>query len=134
MNNSRILISIIVTALLVGAGSFFGGVQHQKSQEPTAGDFQAMRGQFRSGEIPQGVVQSGQGKPVSGEIIRSDEESITVKLADGSSRIIFVGEEAQINKSAPGVRDDLIEGAQVFVTGTENPDGSITATSVQIGD
>ena len=136
MDNSKLLVVVALTALLVGAGSFFGGVQYQKSQEPTAGDFQAVREQFGAGERPQGFGDrlQGQGRPVSGEIIGRDEESVTVKLPDGSSRIIFVGDDTQINKSAPGTKDDLAEGVQVLVVGSENPDGSLTATSVQIGD
>lgn len=136
MNNSKIFISVAATALVVGAGGFFGGVQYQKSQKPSVGDFQAMREQLGSGERPQGFGDrlQGQGRPVSGEVIAQDEESVTVKLADGSSRIIFVGEDVQINKSAPGTKDDLTEGVQVLVVGSENPDGSITATSIQIGE
>ena len=137
MKNQKIIIpAAILLVFLVGAGGFFGGMQYQKTKRPAVGDFQAMRGEFRSGELPQGVGGrlQGQGRPVSGEIIGKDEESITVKLPDGSSRIIFVGDDTQINKSAPGTKDDLTEGTPVFVIGSENSDGSLTATSIQVGE
>jgi len=134
--NNKILISVVATALVVGTAGFFGGMQYQKTRRPAMGDFQAMREQFRTGELPQGVEGrlQGQGRPVSGEIIGQDEESITVKLPNGSSRIIFVGDETQISESTPSAKDRLTEGMQVFVTGSENSDGSLNATSVQIGE
>ena len=136
MKDSKIIIPAIILLLaLFGVVGFLAGVQYQKSKRPTVRDFQAMRGQFGAGERPQGLGGrfQGQGRPISGEIIEGDEKSITVKLPDGSSRIIFVGETVQINKSAPGTKEDLIQGTQVFVVGSENPDGSLTATSIQIG-
>lgn len=114
---------IVLLMFVIGAGSFFAGIQYQKSKRP----------QLRAGEHPQGFRErlQNQGRPISGEIIDSDEKSITVKLPDDSSRIVFVGDSVQINKSAPGTKDDLAPGTQVFVIGSENPDGSITANSIQ---
>lgn len=129
MKNTKIAILVIILLMfVVGAGSFFAGVQYQKSKRPSIGE------QFRSGERPQGFGGrlQGQSRPISGEIIDSDEKGITVKLPDGSSRIIFVGESVQINKSAPGTKEDLIKGVQVFVVGSENSDGSITAQNIQL--
>ena len=138
MENQKIFIPVIaLLVVVVGTSGFFGGMQYQKSQRQAPGDFQAIRGQLKSGELPQEFgrrLQQGQGQPVSGEIIYCDEESITVKLANGSSQIIFVGESVKINKSAPGTKDDLIEGTRVLVVGSENPDGSLNAASIQIGD
>lgn len=128
-------IYIFVFILVVSSGvAFFAGMQYQKSQIPSARNFQNMRGQFGQGTRAQisGMPLQGQGRPVSGEIIGKDEKSITVKLADGSSRIVFVGETIEINQMTLVAKDDLVEGVQVFVTGIENSDGSITANSIQI--
>jgi hypothetical protein len=134
--DNKILLVVVVVALVAGAGGFFGGMQYQKSQRQMPGGFQAMREQFRGGEGPQGAMQFGQGegRPVSGEIISSDENSITVKLPDGSSRIVFVGDETKISESTPSAKNRLTAGTPVFVTGSENSDGSLTATSIQIGN
>ena len=131
--NSKILIPVVV-ALVVGAGGFFAGMQYQKRKVPALGDFQNMRGLFGQGTRAQisEIPLQNQGRPVSGEIIAQDEESITVKLTDGSSRIVFVSESAKINKLISSVKDDLVEGMQVFVTGNENSDGSMTASLLQI--
>jgi len=124
--NNKILLAVLVAALVFGAGGFFGGMQYQKSRRQVPRDFQAMREQ-------RGFFQ-GQERPVSGEIIARDEKSITVKLPDGSSRIVFVGEGTKISESTPSAKERLVEGTLVFVTGTANPDGSLTATSIQMGD
>lgn len=128
-------IYIFIFILVVSSGvAFFAGMQYQKGRRTIIGDFQNMRGQFGQGLRAQisGIPLQGQGRPVSGEIIGKDDKSITVKLSDGSSRIVFVSDSTKINKQTSGSKDDLVNGTQVFVTGTENSDGSITANSIQI--
>lgn len=68
----------------------------------------------------------------NGEIIAKDEKSITIKLRDGGSKIIFLSGTTAINKSATGTIDDLKVGTQVTATGTINTDGSVSAQMVQI--
>jgi hypothetical protein len=67
-----------------------------------------------------------------GAIIGIDEKSITVKLRDNSSKIVFVSSSTEVMKSAQGSILDLVIGEQVTVSGTPNSDGSITAQSVQV--
>ncbi len=135
MNNSKLLIAILATTLVAGAAGFFGGMQYQKSKKVVMGNFPVMSEQFRSGERQMfGGDLQDRGRMTRGEIIDSDEKSITVKLPDGSSRIIFVGETTKISESTPSAKERLTEGTQVFVTGTANPDGSMNATLIQIED
>jgi len=91
------------------------------------GDFQGQRGQLNGNNVNQGL------RPVSGTIISQDEESITVKLADESSKIILITENSTINKTEEGSKEDLGEGTEVTIFGQENSDGSITAQNIQIG-
>lgn len=71
-------------------------------------------------------------RPVSGEIINSDDQSITVKTNDGSSKLIFLSDNTEINEATKAAVSDLEIGKQVAVFGTENPDGSITGQNIQL--
>ena len=71
-------------------------------------------------------------RPVNGEIIAADEKSITVKLQDGSSKIVIVSETTQINKAEQATKQDLRVGEKVAVFGQENSDGSLTTQNIQI--
>ncbi|MEW6771971.1 MAG: DUF5666 domain-containing protein [Bacillota bacterium] len=122
----------LVLALLMGIGGFFLGLVYQKSQaaglaRPGAGD---MRG---SGGLPRRAFDPELGRLVAGEIIEKDEKSITIKLQDGSSKIVLLPDNTEFRKTTAGSQDDLKQGERVFVVGKENADGSITATTVQIG-
>ena len=124
---NNILIIVVVVALVVGAGGFFAGMKYQQSKRPSFGQFarDGQRGQFQN--------RNGQNfRPVSGEIISSDEKSITVKLQDVSSKIVVLSEVTSINKAEQGSKEDLKTGEQVAVFGTENSDGSVTAQNVQL--
>ena len=125
----------IIIALVIGGAAFFGGMQYQKTQ--TSG---LMQGQLRgpNGSGLQGGFQgrggNGQGMiPVSGEIISQDDTSITVKMPDGSSKIVILSDDTNINKSSEGTQADLKTGETVTAFGTTNSDGSITAQNVSIG-
>jgi hypothetical protein len=134
---SNYLITAVV-AVVVGAVAFFGGMQYQMRQRPT------MNGQFTNrmgGPRGQGETGSTQGgpramigmAPVSGEIISQDDSSITVKMPDGSSKIVILSDQTTVNKSSAGTKTDLKTGEEVTAFGTQNQDGSITAQSVSIG-
>lgn len=129
------LTTTLIIAVFVGAGAFYGGMQYQKSQRPAgmqfAGRFNGVRGE---GGFARGGTAQGQGtRPVSGEIVSQDADSITVKLPDGSSTIVLLSEKTVINKTSEGSKTDLKEGETVFAFGTQNADGSLTAENVSIG-
>lgn len=125
--NKNLLITILVAAI-VGGASFYGGMMYQQKKIPVR---QGANGQaFRPGGRGQG---QGTGfRPVSGEILSADDKSITVKLMDGSSKIIFLSEKTVINKAATATKTELIIGAKVAAFGTDNSDGSVTAQSIQL--
>jgi hypothetical protein len=67
-----------------------------------------------------------------GDIISGDDKSATLKLRDGGSKIVFFSDNTAITKFTQGAKSDLVVGESVMVEGTNNPDGSITATTIQI--
>jgi hypothetical protein len=127
MKNNLIIVAIII-AIIAGAAGFFGGIKYQQSKTPSfSRNFQGQRGQPNGNNANQGL------RPVSGTIISQDETSITVKLADESSKIILLTDNSTINKTEEGSKEDLTEGTEVTVFGQANSDGSITAQNIQIG-
>jgi hypothetical protein len=73
------------------------------------------------------------GRPVSGQIISQDDKSITLKLNDGSTKIVILSNKTEISKATTGTKADLKNGERVMAIGTQNSDGSITANLVSIG-
>jgi len=133
--NNKLVIAVILTAVIVGTGSFFGGMQYGKSARPNFArqNFNGQMGANIAGGIGAraGGARAG-ANFTAGEIIAKDSQSITVKLRDGSSKIVFLSASTAITKSVDGITDDLAVGKTVTVTGSANSDGSITAQMVQL--
>lgn len=129
-NNSLIITAAVAIVCLVGG--FFGGIQYQKSQVPSFD-----RSQFQNGVRPSGFpARNGNtqgGRPVSGEIVSLEDNTLTIKTQDGGSKIVILSELTNINKTSEATKDDLSEGEQVIVIGTEGSDGTITAQTISIG-
>jgi hypothetical protein len=133
MKNNTIIIAVVT--LLVGAGAgFFGGMKYQQSRR-TAGFAQFAGGQGRTGL---GTTRSGNGsqagnfRPVTGSITSVDDKSATVKMADGSSKIVILSDSTKITKGTDASKSDLKIGENIMVTGTTNSDGSVTAQNIQL--
>lgn len=132
MKNNSINITIVV-ALVVGAAAFFGGMKYQQSQRLTFSQFAGGNGgNFMMRNGGQGNGNRSGMRPVSGEIISSDNNSITVKMADGSSKIVLVNDKTSINKAEKATTSDLTTGQTVAVFGNTNSDGSVTAQNIQL--
>ena len=123
--------TLAVILLIVGlSAGFFTGIKYQESKMPQgvrqfAGGNGTNRGQF-------GQRNGSNGRPIVGEIISSEDKSITVKLQDGSSKIVLLSDKTQINKAAEGTKSDLRTGERVAVFGSENSDGSVTGQNIQL--
>ncbi len=133
------ILPIIIAIVVIGGGAFYGGMKYGQS---TRQNFvrQNLGGQQSSivggARLRQGF--GGQGF-IAGEIISKDDpakdgagKSITVKLPDGSSKIIFYSGSTEISKSVSGTSNDLETGKTITVNGTANSDGSFTAETIQL--
>ena len=89
-------------------------------------------GNFTPGQNRGAMRGNRGGGALVGEIISKDEKSITIKLKDGGSKIVFFGESTSIIKADPGTTSDLSIGQQIVIMGSTNTDGSETAQSIQI--
>ncbi len=129
------MIMTAVVAVVVAGVSFFGGMKYQQSKAPAFGGGRSgANGQFAGGQgRAVGATGSRSGfRPVSGQIVNVDAKSMTVKLQDGSSKIILLSDTTTFSKSDSGSKTDLTTGATVAVFGTDNSDGSLTAQNIQL--
>lgn len=144
---NKVITIVIAVAVVVGGGAFYGGMKYAQSKAPqgrlSQADFQNLSPEERQQRIQQlganaGGFRGGSGGNRSGggftagEIISKDDKSVTVKLQDGGSKIIFLSDSTQITKSATGALSDLEVGKNISVNGTANSDGSVTAQNIQL--
>lgn len=128
---------VVIVVVAVCAGAFYAGMQYGgrggSGANGQRNNMAGARGQQFGG--PQGGQRGAvraNGGFVNGEIIAKDDKSITIKMQDGGSKIVFLSTTAQISKTTEGSANDLVVGKQVSVIGSVNSDGSVSAQSVQI--
>jgi len=126
-------LSLIAVAILVGGLSFYGGVQYANAAKGSSGNPQTQGGQGQ--RVRQGGGQFGRnqgGAMVNGEILSVDAQSVTVKLPAGGSKIAFYSTSTKISKTVDGTIEDLKVGETLMLNGQDNPDGSMTAQTIQL--
>lgn len=141
--NMKKSLPLIIAALIIAGGSFFAGMQYQKnaiaSNAGQRGNFANLTPEQRQTRFQQnGGAGGGRGAALAnggfatGAILSKDVQSITVKLQDGGSKIIYLSDKTQVMKTASGSQDDLTIGEQISAQGSPNDDGSISAQTIQI--
>ena len=143
MKDKKSILITVGASLVVRVASFFAGTKVAPKQEGMFTMSQDSNGRFttRAGQMRgEGGTVNFQGgntrnmmRPVSGEVLSQDENSVTVKEADGSSKIVILSDKTSINKTTSGSKTDLKTGEKITAFGTSNSDGSITAENISIG-
>jgi hypothetical protein len=128
MKNSSVIAIAIVCLLLGGAAGYLVTTTFIK---PNARNFNGIalgNGQFRTaragGSNSMGLV--------TGELLKKDNGSLSIKLRDGSSKLVLTTSSTEAVKMASTTLDTLSIGENVIVSGTTNSDGSLTAQTVQV--
>ena len=116
------IVGIVVLVIVFYVGVSFGKGQTSTSTSAAATAY--------GGARTRGA--GGFGGATIGQIISKDATSITVAIASGGSKIIFLDNTTPITKQVSGTMTDLAVGTNVMVTGTANTDGSESAQSIQI--
>jgi len=132
MKNNLIL-TILIIALFTGIG-FFAGTKYQQTKAISDFRQQIPGGGLMRGDVTGDGIQNkarGIGQ-IIGEILSTDEKSITVKMTDGSSKIILINDKTAINKATQGTVSDLKVGEKVAVFGVTNADGSVSGQNIQL--
>ncbi len=140
------ILPVIIAVVVVGCSAFYGGMKYGQSNVLTGSGQGAIAGfanltpeqrqqrlqQMGAGAAGAQFGSRGNGGDANGEIIAKDDKSITLKLRDGGSKIIFYSANTEIGKFASGIASDLEIGKTVSINGKTNSDGSISAQSIQI--
>lgn len=138
------VLPIIAVLIIVGAGAFYGGMKYAENKSSTGDpennfrNFQNLSSEERQQRLNQtgGSERMGNGRIganfANGEIISKNDKSITVKLRDGGSKIVFYSNGTEVGKFVSGTVNDLEVGKTVMVNGKANSDGSMTAQSIQM--
>lgn len=141
--NTNKKIGYIILAVVIAVGLFYGGTKFGEMRmsgarsgmassqfggrtSGTAGGFAGRTGQAS------GRFNVANGGATAGQVISMDDKSITVKLPDGGSKIIFTSPSTTVLKFEQGTIADVSVGTNVSVQGSANTDGSVTAQSIQI--
>lgn len=132
MEKNKVIGFGVVAALVIAGIAFYSGAQYAKSTSNSLYAQNSQRGGMMNGSTGRRGAIGGMGGFIGGEVLSKDAQSITIKLRDGGSKIVFVASSTQISKSAPGNIDDVAIGSQIMVTGSTNSDGSATAQTIQI--
>ncbi len=131
--SSKNLIITILVVGVVGLGAFFAGMLFQKSQTQTSySQYQGMRRFGQNTMMGRQNGNRGFGGAVVGEIESIDNDSLTIKLPDGSSKIVNLSNSTTYSKTDNGSKTDLKAGMRVAAIGATNSDGSVTAQNIQI--
>ena len=143
--------TIFIVALIVATSSaFYGGMTFAKKRSAgnrATNNFQNLRNlspEERQKRLSEMGVAGGRGfrggsnsgnagsRPVSGEILSQNKDGFTIKLRNGSTKIIFTSASTTITKSTAGNTNDITKNATVIITGNQNPDGSYGAKTIQL--
>ncbi|MEK7166031.1 MAG: DUF5666 domain-containing protein, partial [Patescibacteria group bacterium] len=104
--------------------------KYQESRRPT--NFRQFGNALgRPGQVG-GATNRGDNGRVQGEILATDGKSLTVKLGDGSSKIVILSAGTTVSETATSSAAALKVGDQVAVLGSQNSDGSVTAQNIQL--
>lgn len=123
------IIIVAAMAFVIGGGCGYGVGKIMPGGDGRPAQFAGQMG----GQFDTSRTRANSGESfITGEVIASDDTSVTVKSRDGSSKIVLVGSSTQITKGAEGTRSDLTVGTNVTAVGTTNSDGSVLATTVSI--
>lgn len=121
---NKIYIGAAVLAVVLMGVSFFAGMKYSQAEK-------VFNAPGQPGVSIRGNKQGGGGFN-SGEIIAKDDKSVTIKLIDGGSKIIFFSSSTEVGKFVTGATADLEIGKTIMVQGQTNQDGSVTAQSIQV--
>lgn len=136
--NNNIIIGAIIAVIALSGIAFYAGMQYEAHgiTASAAPNFSQQSGRFGGGAgTPGGAPRTAQrfGGATIGSVLSKDQNSMTIKLQNGGSQIVFYTASTSVVKSSPSSIDDVRVNDSVLITGKPNSDGSVSASSIQDG-
>lgn len=141
MDKKIILIMLVIAVICGGVGykvgdkmsqvkriAQFAGMRQQGGQ----GSGQGLRDGSGQGKMGGGMMQGQGRRHTEGEILSVDDKGVTVKLADGSSKIVLFSDKTTYALSTTAEKSKVVVGQKVDIVGDPNTDGSVSASEVRI--
>ena len=129
---TMMIVGALVIALVFGFGGYKIGASSAPTGKGAGANFANSNFGGAGGAAARGGANRNQGGVTNGEVLSKDDKSLTVKMRDGGSKIIFFSTSTEISKFVSGNLSDVIIGTNVMTAGKTNADGSITAQTIQI--
>lgn len=134
IEKSKAIATVIVIAL-ISFGFGFLASNLAKPKSSANGFSQAAFGQGGQRGAMMGANRTGRAGGagfINGTLLKKDATSMTVKLRDGSSKLVLIASSTKALKMADTTLDEFTVGSEVMINGTPNSDGSVTAQTVQV--
>jgi hypothetical protein len=126
MKNLKYIIVFVIVVLIVGAGAFYTGMKYAQSKNLRFNNIQNLQNkQFQK-------RNTNSFQPLNGEVIDIQENTLTLKLSDNTSKIILLDSNTNISKTTKVTKDEIKVGEKIAVFGTKNSDGTLTAININI--
>jgi len=140
MNKILMIIGAVVLAVVVAAGSFYGGMAYQRNQaDQTRANFLRSRGLdpnaaqngSQNGSNSGGTRQGFFGGGTTGQVKSIEGNVLTLSTAQNVTTV-NLSNSTVIEKSVQGSTSDLQPGERVLVAGQRDSQGNITAAQITI--
>lgn len=130
MKKYKVHVIWLVIVIIALVGGFSIGKSMATSATGSRSTF-ALNGSSTRGGFA-GARNGAGGGFTSGQVISVDASSITLQLPNGNSENVFYSSSTQVIVPQSASISSVTPGATIMVGGTQNSDGSMTATTIQL--
>lgn len=130
--DKKYIVRVAICVLVIGLSFWAGRAYTMKQMKKVLRDG-ILAAQRQDGNRSQPLDPIGKnGMLVSGEIISKDEKSVTLKISNGTERVVFFSPATHIKKTLTGKQSDFTIGTILTVLGSNDSTGTFNATTIQI--
>lgn len=131
VKKSTAIVSVGLLIAVAGTVGFFAA-GFAKAGQASGGNLQGRNNGQMMQRTGTGTRSAAMGGMVSGELIKKDDGSLSLKTRDGSSKLVLITSSTKAFKMSEATMSDFSEGQNLMVIGKQNSDGSVTAQTVQL--